>query len=131
MSTDPKAALEDAGPEPADDSRDLPERRVAKRFPVHVAVSYRSASIQGKAQISSMSRSGARLEQTSEAVPLGTNVAMELCFFPGAAPILLSAEVVRETPGGFAVKFVSLTERNQALLRVVLPKAAKLAKKGG
>ena len=76
-----------------------------------------------------MSKSGARLEQTSEPVKPDTSLTLELCFFPGAAPVVLSAEVVRKTPGGFAVRFVNVNDRNQSLLRVILPKAAKLAQK--
>ncbi len=106
-----------------------PERRDPQRFTLRIPVDYEISSSQGKGLLWDISTSGARVEQASLAVELGTEITLMLAFFPGATPVSLRGEIVRQTESGFALKFHPLEGRVQLLLNVALPRAAAFAAK--
>ncbi len=117
------------GSKPSVDRKGRRQRRVQQRYELRIPVDYQSSGREGKGLLWNISSSGARIEQASVSMQLGTEVRLTLAFFPGAAPVALLGEVVRETESGFAVRFLDLGQRVQKLLRVALPRAAAFAAK--
>jgi hypothetical protein len=60
----------------------------------------------------------------------GTEVYLWFCVGEDRVPVRAKAEVARSTPDGFAVSFLSLDPRVQALLLSASPMAAALTKQG-
>ncbi len=106
-----------------------PERRDSQRYELRIPVDYQSSGRQGKGLLWDISASGARVEQASLSVELGTEVTLMLAFLPGATPVALRGEIVRQTESGFALKFLPLEGRVQLLLKVALPRAVAFAAK--
>ena len=116
------------GSKPSVDTKGRPNRRTEQRFELRIPVDYESCGIQSKGLLWDISTTGARIEQASQP-QLGTEVKLTLAFFPGATPVALRGEVVRQTESGFAVKFHHLDPRTKQLLSVALPRAAAFAAK--
>lgn len=74
--------------------------RCRSRIPVEIE----AAGRREQGAIADMSASGARIVGVRLDLPPGTPVAIR--YGSGTAPILLSAELVRPTPDGFAVKIL-------------------------
>lgn len=101
------------------------EKRVAPRLRLQAAARYSSGPASGEGIVKNMSRSGALIENVSNPLRPGTKVTLHICLVSGAEEMQLSAEVVRETPEGFAIRFVGLESRQATLLSVLLSKASK------
>ncbi len=106
-----------------------PERREPQRYQLRIPVDYESSGRQGKGLLWDISTSGARVEQASLSVEPGTEITLMLAFFPGATPVSLPGEIVRQTESGFALKFLPLEGRVRLLLKVALPRAVAFAAK--
>ncbi len=106
-----------------------PERRDPQRYELRIPVDYQSSGRQGTGLLWDISTSGARIEQAPVSVQVGTEVTLLLAFLPGATPVSLRGEVVRQTKSGFAVKFLPLEGRVRLLLKVALPRAVAFAAK--
>ena len=116
-------------PNPAGSAQNPPKECIAKRFDLHIHCEYQTFGVRGEGILWDISLTGARLENASRPVESGTRLHLEVSFFPGSVPVAISAEVVRSTATGFAVRFVHLEERLKRLLQVALPKAASFAEK--
>ncbi len=112
---------------PSADGR--PQRREPQRYELRIPVDYQSSGSQGKGLLWDISTSGARIEQASVSMQLGTEITLMLAFLPGATPVSLRGEVIRQTESGFAVKFLPLEGRVRLLLKVALPRAVVFAAK--
>lgn len=108
---------------PAAKAQEVSKEGADKRFEVRARVEYQTFSVRGEGLLWDISGSGARIEKASRPMPPGRKLHLELPFFPDSAPVVLSAEVVRTTASGFAVKFLHLNDRLKKLLEVVLPQA--------
>ena len=69
-----------------------------------------------------ISTSGARIERASVLVELGARVGLHASFFPGSFDVELMGSVVRQTDGGFAVRFVDVGPLQAELLHLALPR---------
>ena len=84
----------------------LPVRRVATRYAVRIPVGLHVRGQVVDGAIVDISDSGARLECDPPGVPPGTSVSLELRCFRLDERISMLATLVRETPGGCAVRLV-------------------------
>ena len=105
------------------------EGREPQRYQLRIPVEYQSSGGQGKGLLWDISTSGARIEQASVSLQVGTEITLMLAFFPGATPVSLRGEVVRQMESGFALKFLPLEGRVRLLLKVALPRAVAFAAK--
>ncbi len=71
----------------------------------------------GQGMLANVSYSGALVEPASESIELGTRLVLRCSLFVGSFDIELAGEIVRNTDGGFAVRFVDLGPRQMDLLR--------------
>ena len=105
------------------------ERARANRFEVPVQIKYSAGAVRGEGVLCNISSTGALIDEATLNLTLGTELTLELCFFGDSAPVEISAKVVRKVASGFALHFVKLDERLKKLLKVVLRKASKVAKR--
>ena len=93
------------------------ERRGAPRFKHRAPVGYAGGPVEGRGFTADLSRSGARVAGVSAPIANGTRI--QLVFGVLDAPLTLPSEVVRQTAGGFAVRFLA-TSFPESLLRTLL-----------
>ena len=72
-----------------------------------------------------VSATGALLEDAEPLLISGGKIRLRFSFAPDAIPVDVSAEVVRETETGFAVRFTTMDARVRAVLRAVISKAIR------
>ena len=92
------------------------EQRIAPRFKHRAPVGYAGGAVQGRGFTVDLSISGARVADVSGSVVNGTRV--QLVFGILDAALTLPSEVVRQTAGGFAVRFLE-TSLPESLLRTL------------
>ncbi len=100
------------------------------RFDLRVPVNYRTPRKTGHGTIWDVSTSGARVEGASLLPRTGTRVRLRFSYASNEAPLLASAEVVRRTESGFAVRFLGLGENMTSRLDARLPHGVKVPSGG-
>jgi len=90
-------------------------------FDVRVPASYRLPGRRGLGTAARLSAQGAVIERATEQAPLGARLKLELTL--PDRELELTAEVVRRTPDGFAVRFAPLPPRAARNLEDLLAKA--------
>lgn len=102
------------------------DRRCAPRVRVSVPVGVEANGLCSEGQICDISVSGARIETSSVAPALGTDVQVSFVLGPDAPPFEVPAKVVRQTrAGGFAVHFTQFEPKLDDVLGMLLDKAAE------
>ncbi len=103
--------------------REQSERRIAPRYRVRVPVEYEQASVTGRGTTWDISASGVHvsMRHASSALSIGSEVKLRFSFFAGSFDTAFPANVVRQTPEGFAVQFDPLGSAHRDLLRQALP----------
>ncbi len=97
------------------------ERRAAPRVPVSLNVRFSAGRIEGIGSIRDLSLNGAYVTAAPPHPQPGTPVNLFFSLGEDGAPVEISAEVVRHTGVGFAVRFAKLDQRLQEVLIAVLP----------
>lgn len=104
------------------------EKRIAPRYDIRVPIEYvrdpmesRYSTLIGHGTTWDVSLSGVRLSQTTLPAVVGSGVIISFSFFPGSFDTWFSAEVVRHTKDGFAIRFSHLEKRQIEILRRALP----------
>ena len=107
---------------PATESPEPGQRPAAERYAVSVQVGIVSEEGEMRGNVSDISISGARIDQTGHRPPEGSELQLGFAFYAHALPVPVRAHVVRHTEdGGFAVEFEDVGFRTQILLRSLLP----------
>ena len=83
-----------------------PSRRIATRYVVRIPVGLHVAGQVIDATIVDISDSGARVECDPPGAPLGSHVSIELRCFRLDERVSMLASLVRETPGGCALRLL-------------------------
>jgi hypothetical protein len=96
-------------------------RRVARRFDIHVPVEFTTSSGEGTGMTGNVSMSGARIDSASAQPSAGTPLELRFSFFVGSFETAFPCRWVRLTEDGFAVEFSGLEPGQQLLLRSALP----------
>ena len=98
-----------SAPEPADKRAVANERDARPRHQIRAAVAFSGPEIEGEGGIANISTSGALIEPATYRASPGTRLGLLiLCCSPGSElwwSKALTAEVVRTTDWGFAVRF--------------------------
>lgn len=81
---------------------------------------YSGARLEGRGIICNLSSSGARISEITESVPNGVQLRLELGMLSGLPSFSMAAEVVRQTEGGFAVRFLETPTPDARVPRPVL-----------
>jgi hypothetical protein len=112
-------------------ARELPMQRVQEVrmqsassrswFDVRVPATYRMPGCRGLGTASQLSPQGAVIERATQPAPLWARLTVELAL--PDAELALTAEVVRRTADGFAVRFAPLPPRSARRLADLLAKA--------
>jgi PilZ domain len=92
--------------EEAEFLREAPTRRVATRYIVRIPADLRIGGVAIEGTIVDISDSGMRVECEPPRVSPGTSVALELRCFELGERVTMLAKLVRETPGGCALRLV-------------------------
>ncbi len=80
------------------------EKRGAPRFELRVPVGFVGPDVEGRGSTANLSGSGARLAGVTASVANGARI--QLVFGLEDASLALRAEMVRQTGGGFAARFL-------------------------
>jgi hypothetical protein len=96
----------------------------ARRIAVSFSADFSGRQVEGRGTVRNISLSGALIEEASHLLIAGGDVELRFAFFEGSLPVALHAEVVRETPTGFAVRFVRVDPRVREILRTAIARAA-------
>ena len=72
-----------------------------------------------------VSATGALLEDAEPLLISGGEISLRFSLAQDTIPVEVSAEVVRETETGFAVRFTTMDARIRAVLRTVISKAIR------
>jgi CBS domain-containing protein len=100
------------------------DRRGAPRVRVSVPVGVEVGGLCAEGQICDISVSGARIETSSVAPPVGTDVQVTFVLGADAPPFEVPAQVVRQTrKGGFAVQFSQFEPKLDDMLGALLERA--------
>ncbi len=103
----------------------------ARRFDLRVPVLFKGARGRGKGIIWDMSLTGARIEIASSRVRPGSQIHMKFSYSDESKPIVASAEVVRPTDTGFAVRFKNPSQSFLEQLGAALPKHSSVPRPVG
>jgi hypothetical protein len=98
------------------------ERR-AHRVPVYFSCEFFGRKIQGEGMVRNISVSGALVEEAEPLLIAGTEVKLRFSLGPDTLPVEVGAEVVRETEGGFAVRFDCIDARVRSVLQQLIARA--------
>ncbi len=97
------------------------ERRAAPRVSVAFNVRFSAGRIEGIGSIRELSLNGAYIAASPPHPRPGTAVSLFFTVGEESAPVEISADVVRHSPAGFAVRFARPDQRLQAVMIAVLP----------
>ena len=95
------------------------ERRTAQRFSIQAPTEYANTQ-NGTGFTENVSLSGVRIEHTSNAISVETELGMRFSFFYGSFETAFEGRVVRHTGNGFAVRFETLDTEQLRVLRQAL-----------
>jgi len=84
---------------------ELMDHRRDPRFRARFDCPYSAGRQEGDGTLVDLSKSGAHIEEASTRPPIGTKVRLYVFVHP-VQPFELLGEVVRHTPGGFAIEYV-------------------------
>ena len=98
-----------------------PERRAAPRVPVAFNFRFSAGRVEGIGSIRDLSLNGAYVTGAPPHPRRGVAVGLFFSVGEESAPVEISAEVVRHTAVGFAVRFAKLDQRLQEVLIALLP----------
>ncbi len=94
-------------------------RRRAPRVPVHFSCEFYGRKVQGTGMVRNISVSGALIEEAEPLLISGTEIHMR--FVLGTDTVVeVTAEVARETEGGFAVRFDTMDARVRAVMHKLI-----------
>jgi hypothetical protein len=118
----------EAGPSSAGDepSAKPSDPRVALRVDACFRAEYRGHNVHGTGCVRNLSITGALIEEAEPLLLSGGEISIRFPFFETSLPIEIAALVVRETPGGFGVRFKPLERRLQQLLSVAIARSRQL-----
>lgn len=94
-----------------------------RRIPVRFTAEYSGRGVEGSGTVRNISHSGALIEQAEPLLIAGGDVRLRFSFFESSLPVEIRAKVVRETDQGFAVRFVELTPRITAVLKLAIARS--------
>jgi hypothetical protein len=99
------------------DRPDMPDRwqRRAHRVPVAFTCEFFGRTLKGRGMVRNISVSGALIEEAEPLLITGTELELRFAL-EGEEPIEIGAEVVRETEGGFGVRFETMNARVRAAM---------------
>jgi hypothetical protein len=103
------------------------ERRANQRVRVRFPVSFTGKNTEGRAYARNISTTGALLEEAEPLLVAGGRIRLRFSLFPDSLPIEVTAEVVRETQHGFAVRFTEMDPRFRGVLRMAVTRAIATA----
>jgi len=89
-------------------------------FDVRIPATYRMRGLRGVGTASRVSAGGAVIERATDPAPLGARLALELAL--PDRELEVTAEVVRRTSDGFAVRFALLSPQRARTLEDLLAK---------
>lgn len=95
------------------------ERRAAQRFSIQAPTEYANTK-NGSGFTENVSLSGVRIEHTSNAISVDTELGMRFSFYYGSFETAFEGKVVRRTDNGFAVRFGPLDTEQMRVLRQAL-----------
>ena len=101
------------------------ESRSSARISVRFPVTYTGRQVEGTAMARNVSATGALLEDAEPLLISGGEISLRFSLAQDTIPVEVSAEVVRETETGFAVRFTTMDARIRAVLRTVISKAIR------
>ncbi len=105
-----------------------PSNRSRPRVEVRFRAEYSGRRISGSGTVHNISETGALIEYAEPLIMEGGRIRLRFSFYEDSLPVDIPALVVRETEGGFAVRFSDLDPRTRTLLRVALRRAAVRAR---
>jgi hypothetical protein len=106
-----------------DEAPDLQKR--APRVQVQFSCEFYGRKIQGNGLVRNISTSGALIEDAEPLLISGTQIRMRFALGSDTVPVELTAEVARETEGGFAVRFDSMDARVRAVMHKLISRACE------
>lgn len=89
----------------------------ALRVPLDLPCEFHGRKLSGRGIVKNVSVSGALIDEASSLLITGTMVRLRFSFGEGASPIEVKGEVSRETPCGFALRFVAVDPRTRGTLK--------------
>ena len=95
----------------------------APRVQVQFAAEYVGKRVDGTGNVRNLSRTGALIEPAEPPLEPGSEVGIRFWFPDSTLAVEVAAEIVRETDGGFAVRFTVMNERTQNILTLVIARA--------
>ena len=99
--------------------------RQSPRCALRRVVAYQSAGRHANGVIYNLSAKGALVGEVSHRLALGTRLQLLVDLAPDWPRLSIGAQVVRETPTGFAVQFDRLEGRLKQLIRSLVPRAER------
>jgi hypothetical protein len=102
-----------------------PERRATPRVQLLSHVFFSAGRVEGRGVLHEVSKTGARIEDTSPRLKPGTKVQLTFVLDQDGQPMDISANVVRETESGFAVQFTETNERLELWFQEVLSRSER------
>ncbi len=111
---------------PGSEFEEALESRKRPRVRVRFRAEFSGRRVQGQGLVENISSTGALIEKSSHLLTTGSEVMLRFSFFPGASPVEISAQVVRETENGFAVRFEKMDPRTRNVLRLAITRAMDL-----
>ena len=114
-----------------EDQKRTRESRSSPRVVVRFPVKFFGRNVEGTAYARNVSVSGALLEEAEPLLITGGQIRLRFALAPDALPIDISAEVVRETEGGFTVRFTRMDSRVRSVLKTVISKMLRAVEQEG
>jgi hypothetical protein len=106
------------------------ELRTSARVSVRFPVTFYGRQVEGTAQATNVSATGAFLQDADPLLITGGKIRLRFSLAADALPIDVWAEVVRETETGFAVRFTKMEPRIRAVLKTAISKAIRATELG-
>jgi hypothetical protein len=100
-----------------------PERRATPRVQLLSHVFFSAGRVEGRGVLHELSKTGARVEDTSPRLKPGTTVQLTFALDQEGQPLDISATVVRETESGFGVQFAEINERLELWIQETLSRS--------
>ena len=95
----------------------------APRVQVQFAAEYVGKRVDGTGNVRNLSRTGALIEPAEPPLEPGSEIGIRFWFPDSTLAVEVAAEVVRESEGGFAVRFTEMNERTYNILTLVIARA--------
>jgi hypothetical protein len=101
------------------------ERRKTPRIRLLSHVFFWAGRVEGSGTLHDLSSGGARIEDASPTMKVGSAIKLTFALNDNDAPIDLRGEVVRSTSTGFAVKFTDVNDELKEWIEQVIAQAGR------